>query len=155
MRRLIVLCAVLLSACNMEKRISNVSPTVAEPPVATPEADLVAGPRVPMEEVRNPYENNQQAISEGQRLFKWFNCAGCHATYGGGSIGPPLIDDTWIYGNRAANIYDTIVKGRPNGMPSFGGKIPSYQIWQLVAFVESLPEQPFLIGERKDTQEQK
>ena len=24
------------------------------------------------------------------------------------------------------------------GMPSFGGKIPSYQVWQLVAYVRSL-----------------
>jgi cytochrome c oxidase cbb3-type subunit 3 len=30
------------------------------------------------------------------------------------------------------------VKGRPNGMPSWGGRIPEYQIWQLAAFVLSL-----------------
>jgi cytochrome c oxidase cbb3-type subunit 3 len=35
-------------------------------------------------------------------------------------------------------IYATIDQGRPNGMPSFHGKIPPEQIWQLAAYVRSL-----------------
>jgi cytochrome c oxidase cbb3-type subunit 3 len=85
----------------------------------------------------NPYEGNAFAISEGQRLFSWYNCTGCHAN-GGGAIGPPLIKDVWIYGNDPANLFDTIVKGRPNGMPAWGGRIPEYQVWQLVAWVRSM-----------------
>jgi cytochrome c oxidase cbb3-type subunit 3 len=53
-------------------------------------------------------------------------------------MGPPLMDDWWIYGSEPANIYETIVEGRPNGMPSFGGHIPTYEIWQLAAYVRSL-----------------
>ena len=75
--------------------------------------------------------------SEGQRLFGWYNCAGCHAN-GGGGMGPPLMDDEWIYGSSPENIYTTIVQGRPNGMPSFAGKIPTPQVWMLVAYVRSL-----------------
>jgi cytochrome c oxidase cbb3-type subunit III len=30
------------------------------------------------------------------------------------------------------------VKGRPNGMPAWSGRIPEYQIWQIVAFVRSM-----------------
>ena len=90
--------------------------------------------------VRNPYEGNAYAISEGQRLFSWYNCSGCHAN-GGGGIGPPLIKKDqrdWIYGGEPSNIFDTIVKGRPNGMPTWGGKIPEYQVWQIVTYVRSL-----------------
>src|SRR5256885_862230 len=87
--------------------------------------------------VANPYEGNAFAISQGQRLYSWYNCAGCHAN-GGGAIGPPLMKAVWIYGNEPANLLDTIVKGRPNGMPAWGGRIPEYQIWQLVTFVRSL-----------------
>ena len=36
---------------------------------------------------------------QGKRLFSWYNCIGCHAN-GGGGIGPPLMDDEWIYGSR-------------------------------------------------------
>jgi len=44
----------------------------------------------------------------------------------------------WIYGSEPANVFDTIVKGRPNGMPAWGGRIPEYQIWQIVGYVRSL-----------------
>ena len=53
-------------------------------------------------------------------------------------MGPPLMDDKWIYGNEPANIFNTIAEGRPNGMPTFGTKIPRYQIWQLASYVRSL-----------------
>ncbi len=53
-------------------------------------------------------------------------------------MGPPLMDANWIYGSQPQNIHDTIVEGRPNGMPSFRGKIPDQQIWELVAYVRSL-----------------
>jgi cytochrome c oxidase cbb3-type subunit 3 len=76
-------------------------------------------------------------VSEGKRLYHWFNCSGCHAN-GGGDIGPPLMDDSWLYGAEPGNIYASILEGRPNGMPSFRGKIPDAQVWQLVAYVRSL-----------------
>ncbi len=79
-------------------------------------------------------------MSQGKQLFEWFNCSGCHAQ-GGGSIGPALMDDKWIYGGAAENIYATIVEGRPNGMPSFRGRIPPQQVWQLVAYVRSMSGQ--------------
>jgi cytochrome c oxidase cbb3-type subunit 3 len=141
--------ALLFAACNEEKRIGDVPASVATPPTASREVTLVAGPQIPAPEARNPFENNQHAVNEGQRLYRWFNCSGCHSTYGGGGMGPPLIDDHWIYGNKAATIYETIVNGRPNGMPSFSGKIPSYQIWQIVAYVQSMPMQPSLEEKRK------
>jgi cytochrome c oxidase cbb3-type subunit 3 len=52
-----------------------------------------------------------------------------------------LSDDKWIYGFGPDQIYSSIVEGRANGMPSYGGRIPDQQVWQLVAFVESLSGQ--------------
>jgi cytochrome c oxidase cbb3-type subunit 3 len=88
----------------------------------------------------NPYDENAYAVSQGKRLYKQYNCNGCHAS-GGGDSGPPLMDDKWIYGHEPANIYATIVQGRPNGMPSFGGHIPDDQVWQLVAYIRSMSGQ--------------
>ena len=48
------------------------------------------------------------------------------------------MDDNWIYGSSIENIHATIRDGRPNGMPSFRGKIPDDQIWQIAAYVRSL-----------------
>jgi cytochrome c oxidase cbb3-type subunit III len=53
-------------------------------------------------------------------------------------MGPPLMDARWLYGSEPRDVFTTITKGRPNGMPSFEKKIPAYQIWQLVAYVRSL-----------------
>jgi cytochrome c oxidase cbb3-type subunit 3 len=89
------------------------------------------------EDIKNPYEQNAEAISEGKNLFAAFNCVGCHF-HGGGGIGPPLMDDKWIYGSEPAQIFATIVEGRPNGMPSFRGKIVDYQVWEIAAYVRSM-----------------
>jgi cytochrome c oxidase cbb3-type subunit 3 len=83
------------------------------------------------------FVDNAWSVSEGQRLFGWYNCAGCHSLGGGGGMGPPLRDATWIYGGSPEAIHQTIVEGRPNGMPAFGSRVPDYQIWQLVAYVLS------------------
>jgi cytochrome c oxidase cbb3-type subunit III len=83
------------------------------------------------------YEGNAYHLGEGKRLFQWFNCTGCHGNGGGGS-GPPLMDDKWRYGGRIENIVSTIREGRPNGMPSFRGKIPDDQIWEIAGYVRSL-----------------
>ena len=133
--------ALVLAACNREQRIGDVAPAAASAVQGTREVDLQPGVKIPDVDAPNPYEGNYQAMNEGKRLYAWFNCSGCHSPGGGGSIGPALIDDQWIYGNKPGNIYETIVKGRPNGMPSFGGKIPSYQIWQLVTYVRSMSPQ--------------
>src|SRR5204862_335278 len=71
----------------------------------------------------------------------WMNCAGCHA-HGGGGMGPPLMDDEWRYGGSMDEIAATILDGRPNGMPSFRGRITEDQAWQLAAFVRALSAQP-------------
>ena len=76
-------------------------------------------------------------VSEGNRLYHWYNCVACHAN-GGGDIGPPLMDDKWLYGAAPRNIYASILEGRPNGMPSFRGKLTEAQTWQLVAYVRSM-----------------
>ena len=85
----------------------------------------------------SPFQRNAYGIAEGKRLYSAYNCVGCHAN-GGGGMGPPLMDDTWIYGAEAANIFESIVEGRPNGMPSFRNRIPDQQVWMLTAYVQSM-----------------
>jgi cytochrome c oxidase cbb3-type subunit 3 len=83
------------------------------------------------------YDDNAHAIAEGKRLFRWYNCSGCHAA-GGGAIGPALMDSEWRYGSDPASLFATIVQGRPNGMPSFGGHIPEDQVWKIVAYLRAM-----------------
>jgi cytochrome c oxidase cbb3-type subunit 3 len=102
--------------------------------------DLMPGEKLPKPSTRNVYEQSAFAVSEGQRLYHWYNCSGCHSE-GGGGMGPALMDDEWIYGSDPANIFATIVEGRPNGMPSWRGRIPDQDVWKIVAYVRSLSGQ--------------
>ena len=82
-------------------------------------------------------EHNAYAVAQGKLFYRWFNCIGCHAQ-GGGAIGPALMDENWIYGKDPDSVFATIMEGRPNGMPSFRGRIPEEQAWQIVAYVRSM-----------------
>ena len=88
----------------------------------------------------NPFEGDTAAHQEGQRLYSWFNCSGCHFE-GGGGIGPALMDRAWIYGGEPVQIFDSIASGRANGMPSFGDKVTAEQIWKITLYVQSLAPQ--------------
>ena len=126
-----------LGACKREERGFRVAPPAADKIQAKSLSDLApAGASAPVS-VTNGYEENAFATAEGQKLYTSMNCVGCHA-HGGGGMAPPLIDNKWIYGSQPQQIFATIVEGRPNGMPSFRGKIPDHQVWQLVAYVRSM-----------------
>jgi cytochrome c oxidase cbb3-type subunit 3 len=135
-----LLTGLTLSSCERERRSFSQSPPDVSPPNSVRQSDLQPGSVVPATDAKSPYEANAYGISEGQRLFEWYNCSGCHS-HGGGGMGPPLMDDQWIYGGSPQNIYATIVEGRPNGMPSFADKISGNEVWQIVAYVRSLSGQ--------------
>ena len=130
-----------LTGCEREARPYRELPAAADRQASVRVGQLQPGGALPEPIVRSPYQENAWGMGEGKRLYAAYNCAPCHGVNGGGAIGPPLMDDKWIYGARADQIYATISQGRPNGMPSFGGHLPSQQIWQLVAYVESMSGQ--------------
>jgi cytochrome c oxidase cbb3-type subunit III len=99
------------------------------------------------------YYNNADAVNKGKHLFQQYNCSGCHSN-GGGGMGPSLMDDEWIYGSRLEQIHQTLVEGRPNGMPAWGGKVPDEQLWQLAVYVRSMSLPETLAAQQGDTPSQ-
>lgn len=137
-----LVCAFLclfVASCAREKR------TFSQPPASFKSYDVTMSEIHPgsagvQQPVQMPSEEHAYDLNEGKRLFTQYNCTGCHAN-GGGGMGPPLMDDQWIYGANSENIYATIVEGRPNGMPSFRQKIPDNQVQQIAAYVRSMSGQ--------------
>lgn len=133
----------VLAACSQgEAQDANASPPTAPP---MKDAAVITSPFAPglnhsivtTDPRAAPYYDNAEAVNTGKRLYSQYNCSGCHSN-GGGGMGPSLMDDEWIYGSRLEQIHDTLVEGRPNGMPSWGGKIPDEQLWQISAYVRSM-----------------
>jgi cytochrome c oxidase cbb3-type subunit III len=135
--------ALALSACDREERHSRSKPLGESIPAGDSPDTIIpgGGPGPALDPRAALYDNNSPAIAEGQTLFNQMNCVGCHS-HGGGGMGPALMDDEWRYGGRIDQIAATIVEGRPNGMPSWRGKLTEDQVWKISAYVRSLSGQP-------------
>ncbi len=152
--RIAALCFVSLAGitgCQREHRVYDPGAMASQPANGVQVSELHAGQAAPPAFTFNTYETSAYAVAEGKRLYAAYNCVGCHQ-HGGGGIGPALMDSKWIYGSHPDQIYATIVQGRPNGMPSFAGKIPDYQVWEIVAYVRSMSGQlpPDIAPSRSD-----
>ena len=86
----------------------------------------------------HPYEGDARAAEEGKRLFVAYNCIDCHGADGAGGMGPSFQDGRWHFGGTPAAVFQSIYEGRPDGMPTWGGRIADDQIWKLTAYVRSL-----------------
>jgi cytochrome c oxidase cbb3-type subunit 3 len=133
--------AATLGGCAREKRDDRSKPPETISLAASPDTIFPgSGHLPPLDPRAAAYEGNAPAIAAGQRLFAWMNCVGCHS-HGGGGMGPALMDENWRYGGRIDQIAASIAEGRPNGMPSWRGKLTNQETWQLAAYVRSLSGQ--------------
>ncbi len=134
----LLIVGICLSSCKREDRILRQPPPADQTFNTVQVSGLNPGANsMPTPPPSNMYEESAYAVSQGQQLYEQYNCVGCHA-HGGGGIGPPLMDNNWIYGSEPGNVFTTIMQGRPNGMPSFRNRIPEYQAWEIAAFVRSM-----------------
>ena len=134
----LLLLLILPTSCKQEQRSLVNQPHSADTQRARYEVNVA--PSRDFAQVKTWWDHNAWSMSEGKQLYEAYNCVGCHA-HGGGGMGPALMDNKWIYGSEPYQIYASIRQGRPNGMPSFQGRIPDYQVWQLVAYVRSMSGQ--------------
>jgi mono/diheme cytochrome c family protein len=127
------------SAHHGSQRATQVSSAGAPELVAHPD-NIQAGlpAQHPLRALANPREHDPRAIEEGKQLFVSYNCADCHGGEGSGGMGPSLQDGRWHFGGSPGEVYESISEGRPDGMPSWGGRINDAQIWALVAYVRTL-----------------
>jgi len=88
--------------------------------------------------IKNPYEGDKRAVATGSQLFVGYNCLDCHGAEGSGAMGPSFQDGRWHFGGTPGAVFESIYQGRPDGMPSWGGRISNDQIWMLTAYVRSL-----------------
>lgn len=134
-----VLMAAILSACQRETRDLRLDPpALAALDEVALMPDLIAGsPADAYVAMDRAYERNAFQLSQGKRLYTWFNCKGCHAD-GGGASGPAFLDGWWRYGPNPVSIFVSIRDGRPHGMPPFRDRMTTEQIWQLTGYLQTI-----------------
>ncbi len=86
----------------------------------------------------NPYAGDPEAAKEGRKLWLSYGCSGCHGVMGGGGMGKPVLDDTWIFGSDDETLYKLIRGQIPEQtMPRTWAGIPEDHLWKLLAYVRS------------------
>jgi cytochrome c oxidase cbb3-type subunit III len=110
--------------------------------INTPVSNQFPGGISTRPKLKNPVGNDPAAAQRGMAYFNAFNCVGCHAANAGGGMGPALSNRFFQYGGAPANIYLSIVQGRPNGMPAWGAVLPDNVVWDLVAYIEQISKAP-------------
>ena len=77
-------------------------------------------------------------IAMGRQLYAAY-CAACHGTTAsGGVVGPDLLGTTFKYGKSRAAISQSILKGRPGGMPSFEAHLKPQEVAYLADYLLQL-----------------
>lgn len=87
--------------------------------------------------MKNPVEGKREAIEEGKKIFEQ-NCVACHGANAKGGIGPNLTTKGKKFGNSDGDLYASISKGRPGGMPEWETALGRERIWKVVAYLRSI-----------------
>lgn len=87
----------------------------------------------------NPFRGDPAALADGKQVFDTI-CAACHKPDASGLVGPSLVDPYWKYGHGDAELFETVSKGRPAGMPGWEAQLGADKIWKALVYLESLPK---------------
>ncbi len=87
--------------------------------------------------MKNPVEGDKEAIEEGKKIFAQ-NCATCHGGNAKGGIGPDLTAKQKKFGNSDGDLYASVSKGRPGGMPEWETSLGRDRVWKVIAYLRSI-----------------
>ena len=83
-----------------------------------------------------PVGVERDIVAEGEEIYTEY-CSRCHGD-GTGEVGPDLTDRDWTYGGWYSEVYDSIARGRPGGMPSWQYILGKDDIKKVISYVRSI-----------------
>lgn len=91
-----------------------------------------------IDETNVTFTDDPQALANGETIFN-AQCAVCHASDGGGGVGPNMTDDYYIHGGSIQDIFRTIKYGVPEkGMISWQSQLPPSDMRDVASYVMTL-----------------
>ena len=84
------------------------------------------------------FDESAAALSAGQQIFST-NCVACHASDGGGGVGPNLTDDYWLHGGSIQDIFKVTKYGVPEkGMIPWADQLSPEEMQQVSSYIKTL-----------------
>ncbi len=98
----------------------------------------------PVENIENPVDDNDDARSQGERLYER-ECASCHGDSGQGD-GPDASDLDDFPGDFTSDAFAELPDGviffmtkeGKDDMPAYDGDLTDQQIWQVIRYIRTL-----------------
>lgn len=91
-----------------------------------------------IDETNVQFDASGPSLRAGQTLYEG-NCAACHATDGGGGVGPNLTDEYWIHGGSIEDVFRIIKYGVvEKGMIPWQDQLSPEQMQQVSSYVLTL-----------------
>lgn len=95
------------------------------------QANMVAG----IDENTVVFDESAAALASGKTIFET-NCVACHASDGGGGVGPNLTDEYWIHGGSIADVFRIVKYGVvEKGMIPWQDQLSPEQMQQVSSYI--------------------
>lgn len=97
-------------------------------------ANILAG----IDESSVVFDESEAALSAGKTIFET-NCAACHASDGGGGVGPNLTDEYWLHGGSISEVFAVVKNGVvEKGMIPWQDQLSPEQMQQVSSYILTL-----------------
>src|SRR5690606_16291267 len=84
------------------------------------------------------YDRTRESLEEGKSIFD-NNCMACHASDGGGGVGPNLTDEYWIHGGSINDVFRVVKYGVPEkGMIPWQDQLSPEQMQYVSSYILTL-----------------
>ncbi|WP_373497074.1 cbb3-type cytochrome c oxidase N-terminal domain-containing protein [Aquiflexum sp.] len=84
------------------------------------------------------FDATTQALESGKNIFN-ANCVACHATDGGGGVGPNLTDEYWIHGGSINDIFSVVKYGVvEKGMIPWQDQLSPEEMQNVSSYIQTL-----------------
>ena len=91
-----------------------------------------------IDETNVQYDRTTESLAEGKSVFD-NNCVACHASDGGGGVGPNLTDEYWIHGGSINDVFAVVKYGVPEkGMIPWQDQLSPEQIQYVSSYILTL-----------------
>lgn len=84
------------------------------------------------------YDRTRESLEAGKSIFD-NNCMACHATDGGGGVGPNLTDEYWLHGGTINDVFAVVKYGVPEkGMIPWQDQLSPEQMQYVSSYILTL-----------------